>query len=333
VLLHLTLDSAHLGAVRIAFYSWLYWSLRWNRVKRLVAVQRRYPVLWQPHSAFRLIGSSAVGAIVVAAIALWPFAIFCAATGLAHPLGNITVTALFLMLMGYDQQFGKVHRAWNVVPITSAILSAARSDAFCVAPLFNEGHLFLDNESTIVCVRVLLACVWGSAGLSKLLHGGLRWVRSEQLWWLIRLHLTDCCFVRPAMPGLSRWFLSHPAVCRLAAATVVSCELLYPLSLLSSKAAVPLVIGSLFGIVGFRLALGPGFWPLAATSIVFWFPFVAVSDVCGYFGAMFIMVMVLIGLQLMCDALDRPSKMTSADPRYDVIVVHGAPLSDSGARV
>lgn|SRR6185503_4706101 len=274
-----------LGLVRILFFGWLAGTTRWSKTIQLADVHMRCPELWQPSGFIPALAGPAVASALTRhareLTLLWQVASVLAVAGVLFPIGNIVCIVLFTILVGYTQQFGKTSRSFNIVPFAGVYLSCAPADALALLPLGNVVSPALGHSWPVQLGRLTLATIWFVAGFAKVRHSGIRWAWSDNLQLLIRLHLMDYTFMRPAAPRLSRLVVSHDLVCRLCAAGVILVELSYPLALCSTVLAICIVPLSILSLWSFHLLLGPAFVPLAVSTVLFWFPFDWAARSCG----------------------------------------------------
>lgn len=124
-------------------------------------------------------------------------------------------------------------------------------------------------------VWLLLALIFFAAGVSKLRHGGIAWITSENMAvMLVKQHYWASAVDPPLDWGL--WIASHSWLTRLMAAGTIIIEICYPLALLSTRFRIILVPAMLLTQIGIFLVMGP-FFPQFVLANVFWVPWDRVS--------------------------------------------------------
>ncbi len=136
-------------------------------------------------------------------------------------------------LMGLGNNFGKVNHPENLLAITLVLLAFSRaSDGLSLDALIRrrgkEAAPSGEYRWPITAAWILIAGMYWSAGVSKLLHAGWAWAFSDNLQLLLlRHHLTHS---PPTRIGV--WIAQSPVLCQVIALGVLLGELLCPLLLL-----------------------------------------------------------------------------------------------------
>jgi hypothetical protein len=269
-------NAIYLGVVRVLFMVTLFITVKTVRLPQFGQLYLTVPTAYYPTTFYRWFPRSFPRWIATHAVMLerlWYAAILLAGSGLLFPLGSIAVAVLTLFLIGLRKQFGKIVHAKNTLPLFAIILACAPADALCIGPSFPLVDAAHGYFWPLQLGRVLVALVWFSAGIAKLRYGGRRWIFSDYLSKLLRLHVFDYYFVPPRAPSLSRWIANHQALCVLLAIGTHILELGFPLALFHPWAALFFVPSSLLLIIGFVFAQGPFFRPLMILTILVWFPY------------------------------------------------------------
>ena len=120
-------------------------------------------------------------------------------------------------------------------------------------------------------VWTVMALTFFAAGISKLRHGGIEWVTSDNMAILLNQHAYQVSVDDPLLADLSLGLSGYPTLCSLMALATVVVEVGYPIALFSRRARwffPPAMCGTLIGI---RLLMGPTF-PQFLLCHLFWIP-------------------------------------------------------------
>jgi hypothetical protein len=120
-------------------------------------------------------------------------------------------------------------------------------------------------------VWVILALTFFAAGVSKLRHGGIEWVTSDNMSIILHQHAYQVSAEEPLLADFSLYLSRHPLACSLLAFGTVFIEVGYPLALFHRRFRwffPPAMCGALIGI---RLLMGPTF-PQFLLCHLFWIP-------------------------------------------------------------
>ena len=271
-------SSVHLGGVRVLTFVLLYLMARkssspWVRVGSWLEVRSNVPVFWQPIALFRILpafSSERIGNLVTIT---WKVSLAAAVVGLLSPIPQIVAAVLSLFVLGFQNNFGKIHHGTALIPFVLATMACAPADSLMTWPVFEIVSNKVGYHWPIQMVRVLIALCWFGAGISKLRHGGLRWIFSKNLSTLLHMHTLDYYFAPPPSTVLTEFLAKRPILCSMLAGYSVVLELLFPCALLSPQLALMIVPQSLLLILGFALFQGPLFLPLFMLTAIYWFPF------------------------------------------------------------
>jgi hypothetical protein len=269
-------DDHHLGVVRILFFLFLFYFATRATVGDWARIYETSPQVWRPVSFFRWLPKPPASArfrrLVDVTAVVWKISILWAASGVFFPLGGIAATITTLLMLGYENQFGKIHHLQGMLPIIALILSCAPADALCHRPVFeltSSSHGFF---WPIQLARVQLVIIWFCAGIAKVRHSGLRWGVSNNLSSLLKLHVMDYYFIPPKLPRLARWLSRQDLLCRGLAVGTLVFELAAPAALFYEPFGQLFALLGMGLLVGFAAAQGPTFLPLFLMLFLFWAP-------------------------------------------------------------
>jgi hypothetical protein len=243
--------STNLAVCRIIFFCWLfciffgYDLAGWTRLPADT---------WDPVWFVELLGPlpsantlTALGIAWKASLVLGALGLFCPVTlGVAAILGAyaLGLTASF-SIGNYDVGLPLIllfvfwiSRSTDVLSLDALI--ARRSDRPPPSP---------SGEYTwpIATGRVLLALAFFAAGVSKLRHGGIDWIVSDNLRWLF----LGQQYTHAPVLHWAEYLADFPWLCRLLAGGTVALELSYPLALFVRRVRPWLVVG----MIGLQLMI------------------------------------------------------------------------------
>jgi hypothetical protein len=208
----------------------------------------------------------------------WGVALLCACVGLRTRLATATALVLGFYLLGLPQSMGKIHHFDGIVVATMGILALSRcGDALSLDAWIRRrgggaprAQASAEYAWPVRLVQVALALLFFAAGLAKLRYGGLDWVLSDHLRWVL---LQSWHHGPNAAPwsDLALVVVRHDFLVHGLAAATVAIEIGYPLALTSRRAAAVLVPAALLLLLGIRFIQGPTFGTLAACH-AFWVP-------------------------------------------------------------
>ncbi len=272
-------NATHLGIIRVLFFVFLFFVAGKSTIREWARLYHRTPAFWRPVSFFRWFPAPPTTRgfvrVVDIGVVVWKASILWAATGLLFPLGAFAATIMTLLMLGYENQFGKTNHARTLLPIIALILACAPADDLCYRPVFELTDARYGYFWPIQLGRVQVAIVWFFAGVSKLKHSGWRWGVTDNLSTLLRLHVMDYYFVPPKAMPLSRWLSRQDWLCRVLAVGTLVLELAFPIGLFVPELGMLFAALCMGLIVGFALAQGPLFLPLFVMLFLLWFPYPA----------------------------------------------------------
>jgi hypothetical protein len=237
------------------------------------------PVFWAPVDLFDiarlpLLAPSALATLEVA----WGAALLLACLGLGTRIATVVAFILGFYLLGVPQSMGKIHHFDGIVVVTMGILAVSRcGDAFSLDAWLRRKRADAPRVAPspeyawpVRLIQVALALLFFAAGLAKLRYGGLDWILSDQLRWVLLRSWHHGASTDP-WTDLAPWLVRYDFVVHGLAAATVAIELAYPLALTGRRAAAVAVPLALLLLLGIRLVQGPPFGTLIACH-VFWIP-------------------------------------------------------------
>jgi hypothetical protein len=239
------------------------------------------PVFWYPTWSFAVLHLPVLDAAALGILQrVWKLALVCACLGLATRASILTALVLGFYLLGLPHCFGKIHHYDAFLIFVFAILAVARSgDAFALDRVLSRRchgtvapAVVPSGEYTrpLRAIRVMLALVFFTAGMSKLRTSGLGWIFSDTMAIFLVQHQYHLGNAVP-LTAFGLVLARHAWLCRSLAAATIAGETRYPLALISRPARAVLVPGMLLMQLGIRVLLGPTFLHMMACN-VFWVP-------------------------------------------------------------
>lgn len=218
---------------------------------------------WFPIRPFWELGLHQPTAPVLSALA-WAFklCLLGATFGLFSRTSALGACLLGLYLLGLRQCFGKMSHGDTVVPLLLLVLACSRcGDRFSLDHWIARRRGRAGAEPTsggsytwpVRVVWLLTGLVFGAAGISKLRHGGLAWVTSDSMRYILLKH--HYAGYRP-WTRIGLVIAEHPLLYRPMAFAAMLCETLSPLAMVSRTARVTVIPALVAMTVGFRFVLG-----------------------------------------------------------------------------
>jgi hypothetical protein len=270
----------NLGLCRALFYGLillLYADVSWREWSEVSRV------FWEPIPLFRRLHVPVFGASTLAALGvLWKLSLLASALGLFTRASTAVAFALGVYLLGLPHNFGKTHHFDALVVLELGVLMVARAgDAYALdRVLFARSRAVEPSGEYRWPVRaswLLMSLVFCSAGLSKLRHGGLAWVFSDNMATVLLQHGYHVSSHEP-LSRIGLWLAQYPTLCSVLALATVVIEAGYPLALVSRRARWVFPSGMCALLIGIRLTMGPVF-PQFLICHLFWVPWDRVAAV------------------------------------------------------
>jgi hypothetical protein len=268
--------ASSLGLCRLLFFGALF---LWQLPHDFSPWGMYSSVFWMPIWLFDRLMLPAFSPATLNVIQIaWKIALLLSAIGLFTRPSMAIALILGTYLVGLPHNFGQTQHFDTLVVFATLALALSRAgdawsiDAWRAASRRHAPPPRPSGEYTwpIRFVWVAFAAIFFAAGVSKLRHSGLDWIFSDSFALLLRrqqYHISDG-------EPLTSWGLviaHHAWLAHLFAASAVSVETLFPLSIISRRARLVLVPAGLGFLVGIRLLMGPTFEQFMI-AFVFWVP-------------------------------------------------------------
>jgi hypothetical protein len=241
----------NLAVCRIIFFTWLYGCFFGYDL----AEWTRFPAdTWDPVWFVELVGPLPSAQTLSVLGVVWKTSLLLGALGLFRQVTFGVAALLGAYALGLTASFSKGNYDIGMPVILLFVFWIARStDALSLDALIARGTDKTppspSGEYTwpIATGRLLLALAFFAAGVSKLRHGGVDWVVTDNLRWLfIGQQYTHT----PAL-NWAAYLANFPWLCRFLAGATIALELSYPLALFVRRARPWLVVG----MIGLQLAI------------------------------------------------------------------------------
>jgi len=268
---------SNLGICRAQFYGLLLLLYLLDDVSPWGGVSSAF---WFPITLFKyghipVLGEGPLFALDLA----WKLSLLACALGFATRPASVLAFVFGLYRLGLPHNFGKVHHFDAMIVLVLGVMMFARlGDAWSLDVVIarRRGRLPPIEASgeyrwPVRAVWVIMALTFFAAGFSKLRHGGIDWVTSENMSVVLNQHAYLGSSHDPLSVDLSLFLARHPLVCSLIALGTVVVEAGYPIALFSRRARwffPPAMCGALLGI---RVLMGPSF-PQFILCHLFWVP-------------------------------------------------------------
>ncbi len=245
-----------LGLARACFFGTLFLIYAredftgWGRVD---------PVFWHPVWLFRVLHLGPAAPEIISAIQVaFRASLVLAAVGLFTRPATVAACLLGTYLFGLPHNFGHTYHFDALLVFVLAIMACARAGDGCSLDARRRGgtpEAGPEYTWPVRLVWVAMSLVFFGAGVSKLRHGGLEWILSDNLAIVLtkaHYHVSDANPIGPW--GL--WIASSPLASQLLAMVSLSTEVLFPLALVSRRARAVLVPAAFGMLVGIRVPDG-----------------------------------------------------------------------------
>jgi len=222
-----------LSVCRLVLFGFLFW--RYHTQDYAWEVYRR--TLYNPIGMYQWIPLFPAEVIEIMLLVAKVCMVF-ALVGLFYTPAAIGVALTVPYLIGIGNNFGKVNHSENLLAITLVVFAFARAaDSLSIdAWLRRRKQRPIPSPSgeykwPIRTVWLIIAGMYFSAGISKLLHSGWEWAFSDSFrLLLLRHHFTHS---PPTQIGV--WLANYPVACQWLAFVSLMLELLCPLLLLGGR--------------------------------------------------------------------------------------------------
>lgn len=228
-------------------------------------------VFWQPVWLFRALHLPPPAHGVVAVVqVLWKVSLLMSCIGFATRFATATAALLGTYLLGLNGSFGWIDHADPVLVFGMAIFALSRCADACSVDLRVRVARSRGREPgspssgeyrwPARMMLLIMACVFFAAGVAKLRHAGVEWVRADALSrYLTRGSDPLGRSVSAPLSGLGLRLARNLPLSRAAAASSLLLELLFPLALFSRRARRLIVPASFALLVAIQVLMGPDF--------------------------------------------------------------------------
>jgi hypothetical protein len=268
----------NLAVCRIIFFGWLFCCF----LSYDVAAWARLPAdTWDPVWFVEAFGPLPSAGTLAMLGLVWKASLVLGALGLYRRVSFGVAAVLGAYVLGLTASFSKGNYDIGMPVILLFVFWIARStDALSLDSLIarHRGKPLPSpsGEYTwpIATGRVLLALAFFAAGVSKLRHGGVDWIVTDNLRWLfIGQQYTHA----PAL-NWAAYLADFPWLCRLLAGGTVALELSYPLAVVLPRVRPWLVVGMIGLQLGIHLFMGVNYLAFLVANI-FWVDWPALGRV------------------------------------------------------
>ncbi|MEO0455046.1 MAG: hypothetical protein AAF152_00490 [Cyanobacteria bacterium P01_A01_bin.114] len=265
-------DAAeNLAVCRILFYGGLL-ALNWH--KDFAAWGQIADVFWMPEKCWPfeyfnipLLAPPILGLMSVA----WKVSLGLSCLGLLTRLSSVMSFVLGFYLLGLPHCFGDLAHGDAAAVLILGVMTLARSgDALSLDSTLWPRSVASSGEYRwpVRTVWLILSTVFFAAGYAKLSQGGLGWAFSDNMSFILAEHQFPPEHPEALIPW-GKWMARQSWLARGLGLATLILETGYPLAMFSRRARFIFVPGMLLSVVGFRVLLGPSFFPLILCH-VFW---------------------------------------------------------------
>lgn len=267
-----TPDSAeNLAVCRILFYGGLL-ALNWHN--DFAAWGQVADVFWMPEQCwpFEYFDIPLLDPTTLKLMSIgWKVSLGLSCSGLLTRLSTVMSFALGFYLLGLPNCFGDLSHGDAATVLILGVMAIARSgDALSLDRAIWPQQVGPGEEYRwpVRTVWLILSTVFFAAGYAKLSLSGLGWAFSDNMSFILAEHRFPPEHPEALVPW-GKWIARQSWLARGMGLGTLILETGYPLAMFSRRARFVLVPGMLLSVVGFRVLLGPSFFPLILCH-VFW---------------------------------------------------------------
>ena len=243
-------SSKEIAIVRILFFSLEYFLLaRGNYFKLWAYVPSE---LWHPNGLMTFVEDpKSIQALIPYIFMFWKFTLPLLVVGLAYRIVAPLNAVAGFILINFAHSFGYQTHTFMPIVLGSLVLSFAPANTVLSLDkfIFRKPSIFGEdrNKLGLFNLRLILCLVYFSAGLSKIINGGISWINSDTLRNYFIMAYINYPDVNPTARQLSLNTLlyDYPIVCRILAVVVIMIEIAAPLALLKGAWSVVIIFGLL----------------------------------------------------------------------------------------
>ena len=239
---------------------------------------------WQPIAAFRMLGLSQASPEVLAVLGVvWKTSLLLGLVGLFTRVSLGVACVLGFYLVGLPHNFGKIDHGDTIVPLVLIVLACSRcGDALSIDRWWATRRTGTTEPPApsgsyrwpVRCVWLLAGLVFSAAGIAKLRNGGLAWITSDSMRFILLKH-HYAGYTPWTKIGLS--IAATPWLYKPMAAAAVIAETGAILGCVSRIARCTLIPALLAMIIAFKFTMG--FTPRPHYALfAFYVPWGAVID-------------------------------------------------------
>ena len=209
---------------------------------------------------------------------VWRVCLLAGAAGLASRFSLAGAFGLGFYLLALPHHFGRLEHTDGLGVLLLGVLACSRcAERWSIDAWLRRGPGKLPSPDAdemyrwpIRMAQVMLAAVFCSAGLSKLINGGWAWVVSDTMSVILLKAQLSPTGVGPTTDA-GQWLSQQRPLLVLAAMGTIVVELLYPLALFHRGARWLFPLAMVGLLVGIRVLVGPWFGTFILAH-VFWVP-------------------------------------------------------------
>jgi hypothetical protein len=201
----------------------------------------------------------------------WKISLAMSCLGLLTRAAAMASFVLGFYLIGLPHCLGDLSHGDGAAVLILGVMAFARSgDALSVDQLIRGRQASPSGEYRwpVRAAWLILSTVFFAAGYAKLRHGAWDWAFSGNMSFVLWEHQFPPEHPEALVPW-GQWIARRPWLCHALGAATLILEAGYPLAMFSRRARLVLVPGMILAVLGFRVLMGPSFFPLILCH-VFW---------------------------------------------------------------
>lgn len=245
------------------------------------AIWAEYPAsFWSPNGLLTFFSEPFIQSEIMNTL-LITLKISCilASIGFLYPFSSTLTVGLFFLITNYSHSFGYQGHVYMPIAVMGIPLVFSRAaathsiDAWLFRRSLKRDTLKINNAA-LFNMKLLFCLIFCSAGLSKVMNGGLDWVTTDTLRnYLLRgSHIFQDTNPYFSFFSLGSSLYHYPILCHAIAAWTIIVELLSPLALLRNKRWYLILIPQIALLqIGAVFSIGVNFLPYLCLYIV-WLP-------------------------------------------------------------
>lgn len=179
-----------LAACRLLFYFSIIYLYRGNA--QLTSWVEVPDTFWEPISFFRYLPFLPLPQKNLALVLeqIWFVSLFCSAIGLLTNISTKTSALLGLLILGYGNNFGKIHHSSHMVAVCLCIMAFTKCGRFWSMDQLWRRYILKKSDPPNVdseyfwplrTIQVYMLFTYFEAGFQKLRHSGLEWAFSDNM--------------------------------------------------------------------------------------------------------------------------------------------------------